>query len=76
MRFLDYFSKTKTEECDQEDWSISDIFGNITPCSAIYHLIVGGPVSFNLATKASFGGKKTLEAIFPKQKRSSATKKN
>ena len=46
------------EECDREDWSVSDTFGIITPCSATHHLVVGGPVSLNLATKASFGGKK------------------
>ena len=61
LRFLDYFSKAKTENCDQEDWSVCDRFGIITPCSATYHLVVSGPVSLNLTTKASFGGKKTLK---------------
>ena len=60
-------SKAKMEECDQEDWSVSDIFGIITLCSATYHLVVGGPVSLNLATKASFGGKK-LWGYFSKAK--------
>ena len=54
----------KTEDCDQEDWSVSDIFGIITPCSATCHLVVGGSVSLNLTTKASFGGKKTLRLLF------------
>ena len=49
------------EECDQEDWTVSDRFGIITPCSAIYHLVVGRSVSLNLATKPSFGDKKTLK---------------
>ena len=35
LRFLDYFSKAKTGEGNQEDWSVSDKFGIITPCSAI-----------------------------------------
>ena len=43
LRFLDSFSKTETEECNQEDWSASDKFGIITSCSAVYHLEVGAP---------------------------------
>ena len=27
LRFFDYFSKAKTEESGQEDWSVSDTFG-------------------------------------------------
>ena len=50
--------KKKGEECDQQDWNDSDKFGFITPCSAIYHLEVGAPVSLKAATKASLGGKK------------------
>ena len=46
--------------CDQEDWSVSDGYGIITPWSATYHLVVRGPISLNLATKASFGGTKLL----------------
>ena len=61
LRFLDYFSKAKTEVCDQEDWSVSDRYGIITPWSATYHLVVRGPISLNLATKASFGGRKALK---------------
>ena len=61
MRFLDYFSKAKREECDQDDFCVSYTFGIITPCSATYDLVVGRPVSLNLATKASFGGKKALK---------------
>ena len=40
---------------------VCDKFGIITPCSATYHLEVGAHVSLKLATKASFGGKKTLK---------------
>ena len=49
------------EECDQEDWRVSDIFGIITPYSTIYHLEVDAPVSLEAATKASLRGKKSLE---------------
>ena len=64
MRFVDYISKAGTEEFDQEHCSVSDIFEIITPCLATYHLEVGAPVSLNLPTKASFGGKKTLKSKF------------
>ena len=30
FRFLDHFSKAKTEEPDQEDWRVSDAFGTIS----------------------------------------------
>ena len=49
------------EECDQEDWSVSDKFGIITPCSATYYLEVHARVSLKVATKAYFGGKRTLK---------------
>ena len=61
MRFLDYFSKAEKDECDPQDWSVSDKFGVITPCSTTYHLEVGAPVSLKVATKASFGGKKIVK---------------
>ena len=55
-----------SEERDQEDWIVSDTFGIITPCSASHQ-------SFFWSEKNS----ETLnfEATFPKEKRSSATKK-
>ena len=34
MRFLDYFSKVKKQECDLQDWGVSDTFGIITSCSS------------------------------------------
>ena len=43
----------KTEECNQEDWSVSDTFGLFTPSSATYNLEVGEPASMEAATKAS-----------------------
>ena len=64
MRFLDYFFKAETEECDQEDWSVSDVFEIITLLSATYHLEVGVPFSVRLATKASFEGKKNWKSKF------------
>ena len=60
MKLLYYFYKVENEECGQEDWSASDKFGIITPCSSKYHLEMGAPVSLKVATKASFGGKKKL----------------
>ena len=61
LRFLGYFSETKTEEFDQEDSSVCDTFGIITSCSATYHLEMGAPVSLKLASKVYFGGKKILK---------------
>ena len=51
LRFLGYFLKVETRECDQEDWSVSNKFENITPCSAIYYLEVSAPFSLKAATK-------------------------
>ena len=61
LRFLDYFSKTKKEQCNRNDWSASDTFRIITPCSSTFHLEVNAPVSLKLATKACFGSKETLK---------------
>ena len=63
LRFLNYFSETEAEEYNQEDWSVFDEFGIITPCSAPYHLKVGARFSLKVATKASFGGKETSENL-------------
>ena len=49
------------EECDQQDRSVSDKFGIISPCSATYFMKVGASVSLKPATKTSFGGKKILK---------------
>ena len=56
MRFLDYFSKAKTKECNQGDCNFYDKFGITTHCSATYYLEVGAPVSMKAATKASLRG--------------------
>ena len=53
MRSLAYFPKAEMEECDQEDWSVSDKFWITTTCSATYQLEVGAAVSLKAATKAS-----------------------
>ena len=78
-RFLGYFSNAKTEECKQEDWSVFDTFGIVTPSSALYHLEMGAPFSLNLATKASFECQKPPKIYifrpFFRVKRRSATKK-
>ena len=61
MRFLDYFSKAKTKECNQGDCNFYDKFGITTHCSATFYLEVGAPVSMKAATKASLRGKKPLK---------------
>ena len=61
MRLLDYVSKAKTEEYDQRDWIVFDIFEIMTPCSATDHLEVGAAVSLIAATKASLRGQKTVK---------------
>ena len=43
LRFLDYFFKAVSQECDQEDWSVSDTFGIITLLLATCNLEVGVP---------------------------------
>ena len=63
LRFLGYFSERKTEEFDQEDWSVCNTFGIITSCSATYHLKMGAPISLKLGSKVSFGGKKNSENL-------------
>ena len=61
MRVLENFSKAEVEECNQEDWSVSDKFGINTPCSAIYFLEEGACVSLKVAIKGSVRGKSTLK---------------
>ena len=51
----------ETEECNQENCSLTDKFGIITPCSATYHLEFGAPVSLKAVTKGCFGVKGTLK---------------
>ena len=59
-------------DCNQKHWSYFDqIFINI-PCSPIYFLEVGAPVSLKVATKGSLRGKKlwkfSFSGYFPKAK--------
>ena len=60
LRFLDYFPKAETEEYNQKDWSVSDKFWSIIPCSATYNREMGSPVSLKATTKAWLRGKKKL----------------
>ena len=55
---LTLFLKLKTGEWYQIDWSGFDQFFINIPCSAIYFLEVGAPVSLKVATKGSFRAKK------------------
>ena len=63
FRFLDCFSKGKTEECDPNVWNIFNQFGITIPCSATYFLEVGARVSLKVATKGSLRGKKSAKKI-------------
>ena len=58
FRFLGYFSKVKTEECDEKNLGFSDKFGSSIPCSARYFLEVSAHVSLEVATKSYFMGNK------------------
>ena len=58
FRFLGYFSKVKTEECDEKNLGFSDKFGRSIPCSARYFLEVSAHVSLKVATKRYFMGNK------------------
>ena len=44
LRFLNYFSKAKTEKYDQKTRSAPDQIGIITTCSVSYHLEVNATV--------------------------------
>ena len=61
LQSLNYFSKAETEYCHQEDWSVFDTFGIITPCSATNDVEARAPVSLKLATKGSLEGRKDLK---------------
>ena len=61
VRFLDYFSNAKTEECHQWKWNDCNKFGMIVSSSVTYFLKVGARFSLKIAAKASFGSKKTLK---------------
>ena len=50
LRFLEYFSRAKKEECDHKSSSVPDKFGINTTCSTSYYLEVTAPVSLKAAT--------------------------
>ena len=54
-----FFSKSKTEKCNQSNLSVSDQFGMVISFSATFVLEVTAQVSLKVATKCSFRGKKT-----------------
>ena len=56
QKFKGFFSKAKTEECDQKDSFVSDKFG-------IIFLEVGAPVSSKIAMKGSFRGEESYENL-------------
>ena len=62
--FEAFFSKAKTEECDQSSLSVSDKFGVITPFSATFVLEMSVQVSLKVANKGSFRGKKPEKLAF------------
>ena len=59
--FSGCFFKAKTEECDQKVWNDFDQFGISILCSGTFFLEVGAHVSYKVATKESFEGKRTLK---------------
>ena len=61
MRFLGFFSKGKTEECNLKVRNVFDQIGITIPCSETYISEVGARVSMNVATEGSIRGKKTLK---------------
>ena len=77
FRFSCYFTKAKTEQCNQKDLFVFNKFGISIHCSATYFLRVGASVSLKVATKVSFRGTKIqkfsiFRAFFRKQKWRSA----
>ena len=69
--FLVYFSKAKTEQCDQKKLSLSDKFGMLISGLDTYFLEVSAHALLKVATETSFSGKKSQN--FQKQKRRSMT---
>ena len=58
--FWKYFSKAKTEECDQNHWSVDNKFGIIITCESTYFLEVSAYVSLEVATRVFLEVKKEL----------------
>ena len=61
LRFSGYFSKAKTEECDQKNWSECNKIGMNISSTATNFLEVGACFSLKVASKALFTGKETLK---------------
>ena len=64
LTFLRFFSKAKTEECDQSNLSVSYKLGIAILCLATYVLEVSTNILFKVATKGSFSGKKILKTYY------------
>ena len=57
--FLGYFSKARTEECDQKNWNLSDKFGMIMHGWDIYSLEINAHLFLKVASNDSFRDKET-----------------
>ena len=52
-----YYSKTKTEKCNQSNLCCSDDFGRLIPCTTTHFLELSEFVSPKVTTNGSFKGK-------------------
>ena len=64
FRFLNYFSKAKTEKYDQKTRSAPDQIGIITTCSVSYHLEVNATVHWKQPPKPLYKVKKLRKVRF------------
>ena len=62
-RFLGYFPKAKTEECNQKNWSVCNTFDITIRISAKCYAEVSAHVPQKVATKSSFRGKNTKKKL-------------
>ena len=62
--FLVYFSKAKTEQCDQKKLSLSDKFGMLISGLDTYFLEVSAHALLKVATETYFNGKKSENLAF------------
>ena len=58
---MGYFSKTKSEKCDQKNWSFSNEFGMLIATSDTYFQEVRAHISLKVATTNSFRDKKSMK---------------
>ena len=61
LRFSGYFSKLKTEQCDQKNWSDCNKIDMNISSTATNFPEVGAHFSLKVANKALFRGSKTLK---------------